>query len=44
MFRLLDLAEEALEAIKGLTDPAVWVELAKAEPAPPTAQRPTPPG
>lgn len=41
MFTLFDLAEEALQVIKGLTDPSVWVELAKPEPTPPTTERPT---
>jgi hypothetical protein len=41
LFQLMDLAEYAIEMIKRLTDPEVWVELAKSETQPPTEVRPT---
>jgi hypothetical protein len=41
MFQLMDLAEFAIEMIKQLTDPAVWIELAKTEANPPATVRPS---
>ncbi len=41
LFRIMDLAEFALETIGNLTDPEVWVELARTETDPPTRIRPS---
>lgn len=41
LFQLMDLAEFAIEMIKKLTDPEVWLELAKTEHNPPATVRPS---
>jgi hypothetical protein len=41
MFQIIELSEDALRCITGLTDPGTWVELARGEINPPGADRPT---